>query len=57
MDEKSSRKPFKQTAIAQSSIPDPEPYVFGLLDPDPDPYIKKQKTKKTLDFYCFVTSL
>jgi hypothetical protein len=39
---------------------------LGLLDPDldqlvkttaPDPSIIKQKSKKILDYYCFVTSL
>jgi hypothetical protein len=31
---------------------------LGLLDPDPDldPSITKQKSKKNLDSYCFVTS-
>jgi hypothetical protein len=34
------------------------PMFLGLLDPhpDPDPSINKQKMKKNLDFYCFVTS-
>jgi hypothetical protein len=42
--------------------PDPDPHVFGLLDPDPlvrgmdpDPSITKQKLKN-LDSYCCVTS-
>ena len=35
--------------------PDPDPLVRGM-DPDPDPSIIKQNSKKTLDFYCFVTS-
>jgi hypothetical protein len=30
---------------------------LGLLDPDPDPSIIKQKNKKNIDSYCFVTSL
>ncbi len=34
--------------------PDPQ---FFLTAPDPDPSINKQKMKKNLDFYCFVTSL
>jgi hypothetical protein len=25
------------------SVPDPYPYVLGLLDPDPDPSFNKQK--------------
>jgi hypothetical protein len=52
--------------------PDPsDPYGFGLLNPDPDPLVRgmdpgaaldpdpfiiKQKNKKKLDSYCFVTS-
>ncbi len=42
----------------------PDPYVLGLPDPDsslfctyPDPSINKQKSKKNLDFYYFVTFL
>jgi hypothetical protein len=35
--------------------PDPDPLVRGM-DPDPDPTIIKQKSKKNLDFYSFVTS-
>ncbi len=39
--------------------PDPDPSVRGT-DPDPapdlDPSITKQKSKKNLDSYCFVTS-
>jgi hypothetical protein len=36
---------------------DPHPLVRGM-DPDPDlnPSNMKKKEKKTLDFYCFVTS-
>jgi hypothetical protein len=42
----------------------PQIHVFlGLLDPDPDPLVRgmdpsniKQKSKKKLDFSCFVTS-
>jgi hypothetical protein len=40
--------------------PHPDPY-FICKDPDQapdaDPSISKQKMKKNLDFYCFVTSL
>ncbi len=36
--------------------PDPDPLVKDE-DPEPDPSIVKQKCKKNLDFYCFVTSL
>ncbi len=45
-------------------LPDPDPLVRGM-DPDPDPaldphpsIIKQivRKSKKNLDFYCFVTS-
>jgi hypothetical protein len=45
--------------------PNPDPHVFGPplvrgMDPDPalgpDPSIIKQKRKKSLDFYYFVTS-
>ncbi len=38
----------------------PDPHVFlpdsvvRGMDPDPDPFIIKQKSKKNLDFYCFV---
>ncbi len=41
--------------------PNPDPLVRGM-DPDPDPALDpdpsiiKQKSKKNLDFYCFVTS-
>ena len=32
--------------------------IVRAMDPDPetDPSIIKQKSKKNLDFYCFVTS-
>ncbi len=33
---------------------DPDPLV-RCMDPDPDPSIIKQKGKKNLDSYCFVT--
>jgi hypothetical protein len=33
---------------------DPDPFVRGM-DPAPDPSIIKQKSKKNLDSYCFVT--
>ncbi len=37
--------------------PDPDPLVRGIYPAtDPDPYIIKQKSKKNLEFYCFVTS-
>ncbi len=39
--------------------PDPDPLVRGMdpdLDPDLDPSNIKKKSKKTLDFSCFVTS-
>jgi hypothetical protein len=39
--------------------PDPDPSVRGMdpePDPDLDPSITKQKRKKNLDSYCFVTS-
>jgi hypothetical protein len=41
--------------------PDPDPSVRGMNpDQDPfldlDPFITKQKSKKNLDSYCFVTS-
>jgi hypothetical protein len=40
--------------------PDPDPSVRGMDPnpdpaPDPDPSITKQKSKKNLDSYCFVT--
>jgi hypothetical protein len=36
---------------------DPDPSVRGMdPDPDLDPSITKQKSKKNLDSYCFVTS-
>jgi hypothetical protein len=35
-------------------LPDPDSL---LRDPDPDPSIIKQNSKKTLDSYCFMTSL
>jgi hypothetical protein len=35
--------------------PDPDPSVRGM-DPDLDPSITKQKGKKNIDSYCFVTS-
>jgi hypothetical protein len=35
-------------------LPDPDPSVRDT-DPDPDPSIIKQKSKKNLDSYCFVT--
>ncbi len=40
---------------------DPDPLVRGM-DPDPtptldpDPSLIKQKSRKNLDFYCFLTS-
>jgi hypothetical protein len=34
-------------------LPDPDPLVRSM---DPDPSIIKQKSKKNLEFYCFVTS-
>jgi hypothetical protein len=34
--------------------PDPDPYVLGL--PHPDPSIIKQKIRKNLDFYFFLTA-
>jgi hypothetical protein len=40
--------------------PHPDPLVSNMdpaPDPAPDPSIIKQKSKKNLDFYCFVTSL
>jgi hypothetical protein len=37
-------------------LPDPDPLVRGT-DLDPDPSIIKQKSKKHLDSYCFVSSL
>jgi hypothetical protein len=40
-------------------VPDPDPSVKGMdpdQDPDLDPSITKQKSKKNLDSYCFVTS-
>jgi hypothetical protein len=37
-------------------LPDPDRLVRGT-DLDPDPSIIKQKSKKNLDSYCFVTSL
>jgi hypothetical protein len=55
--------------IRLAHVPDPaDPEVFEPpgsgsdrgsgtdLDPDPDPPIIKQKSNKTLDFYCIVTS-
>jgi hypothetical protein len=37
--------------------PDPDPSVRGMGPyPDLDPSITKQKSKKNLDSYCFVTS-
>ncbi len=58
----------KPSNIEKSSVPDPDPYVFGPpksasgsviysteLAPDPDPSNNKQTMKKTLDFCCFVT--
>ncbi len=53
--------PFRFTAVLRIRIrlrrihkflvlPDPEPLVR-----DPDPSIIKQKSKKNIDFYCFVT--
>ncbi len=50
----------------ECSVVDPGPYVlrpprFGsgsaIIWMDPDPFIIKQKSKKSLDFYWFVTSL
>ncbi len=38
------------------SLPDPDPLARGT-DPEPDTTIIKQKNKKKLDSYCFVTSL
>jgi hypothetical protein len=35
-------------------LPDPDP-LGKCMDPDPDPSIIKQKSKKNLDSYCFVT--
>jgi hypothetical protein len=38
--------------------PDPDPLARGI-DPDQDPSIlssREKKSKKNLDFYCFVTS-
>ncbi len=35
-----------------NSVVDPD----SDLDPDSEPSIIKQKNKKNLDFYCFVTS-
>jgi hypothetical protein len=37
-------------------LPDPDSLVRGV-DPAPEPTIIKQKSKKNLDSYCFVTSL
>jgi hypothetical protein len=34
---------------------DPDPLLRGM-DPDLDPSIAKQKSKKNVDSYCFVTS-
>jgi hypothetical protein len=34
---------------------DPDPLLRGM-DPDLDPSITKQKSKKNVDSYCFVTS-
>jgi hypothetical protein len=36
--------------------PDPDPLVRGT-DPDPDPSIITQYSKKTLNSFCFLTSL
>jgi hypothetical protein len=39
--------------------PDPDPSVRGMdpdLDQDLEPSITKQKRKKNIDSYCFVTS-
>jgi hypothetical protein len=38
------------------SVPDPDPYFLGLLDPasTPDHSINKQNFFENLDFYCFV---
>jgi hypothetical protein len=41
-------------------LPDPDPLVRGMVsdpDPDLDPSITKQKRKKNLDSYYFVTFL
>ncbi len=61
---------FVSQVKMKSSIPDPDVfwppgsasgsviYLHGSGScKDPDPFINKQKTKKKLDFYCFVTSL
>jgi hypothetical protein len=37
-------------------LPDLDPLVRDM-DPDPDPSTIKQKNKKNIDSYCFVTSL
>jgi hypothetical protein len=37
-------------------LPDLDPLVRGS-DPAPDPSVIKQNSKKTLDSYCFATSL
>jgi hypothetical protein len=55
----------KHVSFPESSVVDPDLYVLGLADPDLDPLVRstdpeppiKKKRKKTLDFYCFVTSL
>ena len=39
-------------------LPDPHPDpLVRDMDPDPDPSLIKQNSKKSIDSYCFVTSL
>jgi hypothetical protein len=53
--------------VDECNVADPDPYVLGILDPDQEPLVRgmdpdpdhsitKQKKKKNLDSYCFVTS-